>query len=173
MAYQELIKNFAGIRDYMREFVVYGFKSREEYTGKSGRTYDDSRRRIESWLGEHIHVQRTPVLTEKNGNSPSGQAVFFNELSVTREDNNIYSSALRFFAAIHNITAQVITHNAPPVRVDNTTVLPAVLQPPEAKISRFYQQSARACLSASAELNWMAFQLRFFAAAMSSARSST
>jgi len=60
MAYQELIKNFAGIREYMREFVVYGFKSREEYTGKSGRTYDDSRRRIESWLGEHIHVQRTP-----------------------------------------------------------------------------------------------------------------
>ena len=60
MAYQELIKNFAGIRDYMREFVVYGFKSREEYTGKSGRTYDDSRRRIESWLGEHMHVQRTP-----------------------------------------------------------------------------------------------------------------
>jgi len=59
MAYQELIKNFDGIRDYMREFVVYGFKSREEYTGKSGRTYDDSRRRIESWLGEHIHVQRT------------------------------------------------------------------------------------------------------------------
>ena len=60
MAYQELIKNFAGIRDYMREFVVYGFRSRDEFTGKSGRTYDDSRRRIESWLGEHIHVQRTP-----------------------------------------------------------------------------------------------------------------
>ena len=60
MAYQELIKNFAGIRDYMREFVVYGFKSRDDFTGKSARTYDDSRRRIESWLGEHIRTQRTP-----------------------------------------------------------------------------------------------------------------
>ena len=30
MAYSELIKNFARIRDYMREFYVYGFKSREE-----------------------------------------------------------------------------------------------------------------------------------------------
>lgn len=59
MAYQELIKNFAGIRDYMREFVVYGFKSRDEYTARSSRTYDDSRRRIESWLGEHITAQRT------------------------------------------------------------------------------------------------------------------
>ena len=60
MAYQELIKSFAGIRDYMREFVVYGFKSRDGFTGKSARTYDDSRRRIESWLGEHIRTQRTP-----------------------------------------------------------------------------------------------------------------
>ena len=31
MAYKELIKNFNRIRDYMREFYVYGFKSREEY----------------------------------------------------------------------------------------------------------------------------------------------
>ena len=30
MAYSELIKNFERIRDYMREFYVYGFKSREE-----------------------------------------------------------------------------------------------------------------------------------------------
>ena len=30
MAYSELVKNFNKIRDYMREFYVYGFKSREE-----------------------------------------------------------------------------------------------------------------------------------------------
>ena len=34
VAYSELIKNFNRIRDYMREFYVYGFKSREEYTKK-------------------------------------------------------------------------------------------------------------------------------------------
>ena len=34
MAYTELVKNFNRIRDYMREFYVYGFKSREEYTRK-------------------------------------------------------------------------------------------------------------------------------------------
>lgn len=32
MAYKELIKNFNRIRDYMRDFYVYGFKSRDEYT---------------------------------------------------------------------------------------------------------------------------------------------
>lgn len=35
MAYSELIKNFNKVRDYMRDFYVYGFKSREGYTKKS------------------------------------------------------------------------------------------------------------------------------------------
>ena len=54
MAYNELIKNFNRIRDYMREFYVYGFKSREEYKRKSARSYDDERRRVESWLGDYM-----------------------------------------------------------------------------------------------------------------------
>lgn len=60
MAYSELVKNFSRIRDYIREFYVYGFKSREEYTGKSARSYDDERRRLESWLGDYMRFRRTP-----------------------------------------------------------------------------------------------------------------
>ena len=48
--FQELIKNFDRIRDYMRQFFVYGYKSRSDYGEKSSRTYDNERRRIESWL---------------------------------------------------------------------------------------------------------------------------
>ncbi len=59
-SYSELIKNFDKIRSYMREFYVYGFKSREEYTKKSARSYDDERRRIESWLGDYMSFVRTP-----------------------------------------------------------------------------------------------------------------
>ena len=58
-SYSELIKNFEKIRSYMREFYVYGFKSREQYDKKSARSYDDERRRIESWLGDHMHFVRT------------------------------------------------------------------------------------------------------------------
>lgn len=58
-SYNERIKNFEKIRAYMREFYVYGFKSREEYDKKSLRSYDDERRRIESWLGEHMRFIRT------------------------------------------------------------------------------------------------------------------
>lgn len=39
MAYNELIKNFEKVRAYMREFYVYGFKSRTEYDAKSARSY--------------------------------------------------------------------------------------------------------------------------------------
>lgn len=60
MAYNELIKNFEKIRAYMREFYIYGFKSREGYNKKSLRSYDDERRRMESWLGEHMSFVRTP-----------------------------------------------------------------------------------------------------------------
>ena len=46
LAYSELVKSFERIRSYMREFYVYGFKSREEYGIKSARSYDNERRRI-------------------------------------------------------------------------------------------------------------------------------
>lgn len=59
MAYSELIKNFNRIRAYMQEFYVYGFKSRSEYTKKSPRSYDDERRRMESWLGDYMQFRQT------------------------------------------------------------------------------------------------------------------
>ena len=58
MAYSELIKNFNKIRDYMRDFYVYGFKSRDDYTKISARSYDDEKRRIESWLGDYMKFRQ-------------------------------------------------------------------------------------------------------------------
>ncbi len=75
MAYSELIKNFEKIRSYMREFYVYGFKSREGYDAASARSYDNERRRIESWLGEYMGFRRdsrgkTVFLTVDNRSVP-------------------------------------------------------------------------------------------------------
>ena len=58
MAYSELIKSFGRIRDYMRQFYVYGFRSREEFDQKSARSYDNERRRIKSWLGGYMDFRQ-------------------------------------------------------------------------------------------------------------------
>lgn len=59
--FQELIKSFPKTREYVRDFFVYGFKTREEFREKSPRTYDNERRRLESWLGDYVrkdHVSK-------------------------------------------------------------------------------------------------------------------
>ncbi len=52
--FSELVKNFNKIRDYMRDFYIYGFKSRADFSRKSLRTYDNEKRRIEGYLGEYM-----------------------------------------------------------------------------------------------------------------------
>ena len=81
-SYSELIKNFEKIRAYMRDFYVYGFKSRDDYQSKSARSYDDERRRIESWLGDHMRFVRTP----------EGKNVFISIDSRTIHHNPLYSA---------------------------------------------------------------------------------
>lgn len=81
-AYSELIKNFEKVRNYMREFYVYGFKRRDEYNKKSARSYDDERRRMESWLGDHMSFVRT---TE-------GKNVFISIDSHVSEHNPFYKA---------------------------------------------------------------------------------
>ena len=55
--FKELIKSFSKSREYVRDFFVYGFKTRDEFTGWSGRTYDNERRRLESWLSGHVRQE--------------------------------------------------------------------------------------------------------------------
>lgn len=82
MAYSELIKNFNKIRDYMRDFYIYGFKSREEYTRKSTRSYDDERRRLESWLGDYMQFRQTA----------DGKNVFISIDSRVTKHNPLYNA---------------------------------------------------------------------------------
>lgn len=82
MAYSELVKSFARIRDYMREFYVYGFKGREEYKTKSARSYDNERRRIESWLGDYMAFRQ----------DAAGKAVFLSVDSRQIPHNPLYKA---------------------------------------------------------------------------------
>lgn len=52
--FSELIKNFDKTRDYVRDFFIYGCKVRSDFDRKSVRTYDDEKRRVESWMDGYI-----------------------------------------------------------------------------------------------------------------------
>lgn len=52
--FSELIKNFTKTREYVRDFFIYGCKVRNDFDKKSARTYDDEKRRAESWMGDSI-----------------------------------------------------------------------------------------------------------------------
>jgi hypothetical protein len=54
MAYTELIKNLETLRAYIRSFYIYGFKPRDKFAGKSKRTYDDEKRRLENYLSGYM-----------------------------------------------------------------------------------------------------------------------
>lgn len=54
MAYSELLKNLDTLRTYIRSFYIYGFKTRDKFLGKSSRTYDDEKRRLENYLDGYM-----------------------------------------------------------------------------------------------------------------------
>lgn len=60
MAYKELIKNYSKVRNYLKEFFVYGYNSRGNVGRKSDRSYDDEKRRISSWLGDYVEEDHGP-----------------------------------------------------------------------------------------------------------------
>jgi len=80
--FQELIKNFDRIRDYMRQFYVYGFKMRNDFEEKSARTYDNERRRIESWLSDYM----------RSDYSAKGKRVYINVDSKAIPENPLYAA---------------------------------------------------------------------------------
>ena len=82
MAYSELIKDVSRIREYMREFFVYGFKSRDEVGKKSPRSYDNEKRRIESWLTDYMSFRQ----------DANGKAVFFSVDSRHIPHNPLYKA---------------------------------------------------------------------------------
>ena len=137
MAYSELIKNFEKIRDYMREFYVYGFKSREAYDRKSGRSYDNERRRIESWLGEYMGFRqnasgKTVFLTVDNrgvAHNPLYKA--FKAKSFTDKDITLHffildlltdDSALTVKQIVEQIALYYLGNVGEDFRLDESTV---------------------------------------------------
>lgn len=79
--FTELIKNFDKIRDYARDFLVYGYKCRGDYTRKSSRSYNNERRRIESYLARYVKWET----------SARGKNLFINTNTADLSQNPLFS----------------------------------------------------------------------------------
>lgn len=91
--FNELIKNFDKVRNYIRDFYIYGFMVRSEYKHKSSRTYDNERRRIESWLIDFIswhHTERGKLVSiSLNSRKVSSNPLYSAWKSKSFTDNDI------------------------------------------------------------------------------------
>ena len=136
-AYSELIKNFEKIRGYMRDFYVYGFKSRGEYNRKSARSYDNEKRRIESWLGEYMGFRqnaggKTVFLTVDNRGVPHNPLYkAFKAGSFTDNDITLHFYILDLLAdgetltvreIINRISEDYLSHFEAGTELDESTV---------------------------------------------------
>lgn len=66
----------------MRSFYIYGFKSRNKFNNKSLRSYDDEKRRIESWLGNYMGFRQ----------NTSGKQVFMSIDTRITKCNPLYNA---------------------------------------------------------------------------------
>lgn len=114
MAYSELIKNFQRVREYMREFYIYGFKSRGEYGEKSARSYDNERRRVESWLSDYMSFhqdaggKRVFLSVDSRAASRNPLYTAFKTKSFTANDIRLHFFLLDIFAAGEEKTVREI-----------------------------------------------------------------
>ena len=137
MAYKELIKNFSKIRNYLKEFFVYGFNSRGNVGRKSDRSYDDEKRRISSWLGDYVEEDHGPD-GKTTALSIDVRNVGFNPLyrawksaSFTDKDITLHFILMDLLAGkeklslteiISSIYNDYLSHFAKPLEFDESTI---------------------------------------------------
>ncbi len=90
--YSELIKNFDKIRDFVRDFFVFGYRGRGDYGEVSARSYDNERRRISSYLKDYIAENRDgrgktiSITSDTAGKSVNPLFTVWETKSFTRND---------------------------------------------------------------------------------------
>ena len=113
--FSELVKNFDKTREYVRDFFIYGFKVRSDFNRKSMRTYDDERRRTESWLGSYMRYEDTARGRKVSISADSGH-IFMNPLynayyakSFTDNDIKLHFFILDILSDGKNMTLREIS----------------------------------------------------------------
>ena len=137
MPYKELIKNFDNIRMYMRDFFVYGFRTREDYAKKSLRSYDNEKRRIQNYLGDLLSFKQTEsgkkVFISLDGKSVSQNPLYkaFKVKSFTSKDISLYFIVMDILKSkgsysltdiLNKIDSDYLSHFSKPLLFDESTL---------------------------------------------------
>ena len=137
MPYKELIKNFDNIRMYMRDFFVYGFRTREDYAKKSLRSYDNEKRRIQNYLGDLLSFKQTEsgkkVFISLDAKSVSRNPLYkaFKVKSFTSKDISLYFIVMDILKSkgsysltdiLNKIDSDYLSHFSKPLLFDESTL---------------------------------------------------
>ncbi len=101
--FNELVKNHQRIRHYISDFLIYGYKSRNDYDKKSSRSYDNERRRIESYLSDYIKSEhsirgkRMFISTDTQNVEQNPLAKTWMTKSFTRNDIMLHFMTVTFY----------------------------------------------------------------------------
>ncbi|MBQ8959890.1 MAG: WYL domain-containing transcriptional regulator [Ruminococcus sp.] len=113
--FSELIKNFDKTRDYVRDFFIYGCKVRSDFNRKSSRTYDDEKRRVESWIGDYMRYDdsvrgRQVSISVDSGHIPENPlySAFYSR-SFTDNDIRLHFLLLDILSQEERLTLRRIT----------------------------------------------------------------
>ena len=101
------------MRGYMRQFFAYGFRSRDEFDAKSARSYDNEKRRVESWLGDYMSFRH----------DTNGKAVFLSVDSRRIPNNPFYkawkaSSFTKNDIGLHFILLDILADGKPKTMIE-------------------------------------------------------
>ena len=109
--FSELIKNIDMLRRLIREFFVFGYKSRAEFGEKSGKTYDNDRRRIQNYFDEYFYGakdkygKRNSILIDSDRAGENPLYRLYKSKSFTANDLILHFLILDTFRELKSATA--------------------------------------------------------------------
>ena len=112
--FSELIKNIETLRRLSREFFVFGYKSRSDYNKKSGKTYDNDKRRLESYFAELFHERsdksgkRVSILVDSDAVNENPLYRLYKAKSFTDNDLILHFSIISTLSELKSATAPEI-----------------------------------------------------------------
>ena len=109
--FSELIKNIDILRRLIREFFVFGYKSRADFDQKSGKTYDNDKRRIQNYFDEYFYGskdkygKRNSILIDSDRAGANPLYRLYKSKSFTANDLILHFLILDAFRELKSATA--------------------------------------------------------------------